>query len=406
MTAAPLLVRLAVGEALGLPLNGRKPLPHPVEDYPETPEDHRNDPVRFSRRATYGWPTQLALATADASLRPGPPARNLADLLAQALSEGPPELLGVFRNVPLHLRKLLERPARGLPAEPVPTGHLAALAPVCFLRHQDSPDRAAENLIEVCLLLSSHLLAATAALAALAVLAEQRAAPPETPRPGILAAASRRLAVWETALQDRFSARVALASLPHLHAASDLLSSLADCPDEQAEDNLVAKTATELSGHPVPRPSHPWPLAAAVFGLLEGLRRPFPASCLHAVSCGGEAALTGLLAAAVARPDPDNPDSERLMTALANRRQIALRQESLEAGRPLPGLKPFVEMERDLSEATVLELRRHIRRNPPRSQAKPETPTVLPPDLPDRRNKRLWREYLRQKSKEKKRRRG
>jgi ADP-ribosylglycohydrolase len=407
MEHTPVLCCAAAGDALGCPFAGRKPTPREPDGFIDTPDDHRSDPVRFSRKGSYSWLTQLCLAASDSLSGSGPPRQKLKSILTDALKEGPPEYCGVFRNVPEHLRPALTMSI----LEPVCTGHFAVLALPFFLAHGNRPDRALDETAEACLLFSNHFLTASAALAFCSVLIET-SADPAASASKILTSAAARLAAKEDDLKRRRTAEFNLLSLSHLHSASSSLEIIGRTvygPDDSVEQS-IAENASRLSGFNIPRPSHPWPLASVLYGIVCGLRMEFPRCAFHAVSRGGESSLTGFIASAIAslRSDPDRPETKSLLAGLSNRKQIQLREESMKAGRAAADLRNFREMERDQSEASALELRRHIRhagKPAPKKADRTPVPVALPPNLPDRKNKRLWRDFVRTKSKLKKRRR-
>jgi len=127
---------------------------------------------------------------------------------------------------------------------------------------------------------------------------------------------------------------------------------------------------------------------------------------LSAINLGGESgvmgALTGALAGAGEGDDIVIP--EDWLSRLANRRQIQIRAENLLSGSVQAGTHEFQQMEYDMTKSVSLDLDRLLKKHPEGSRAPARDlreELIIKPLIPDRKNKRQWREFERKKARRK-----
>jgi hypothetical protein len=185
-----------------------------------------------------------------------------------------------------------------------------------------------------------------------------------------------------------------------------------DLSDRAGTLRWIVDNCRDRTGLEVSRPGHNHPLAVCILGLYAGVAiREWPDCVLFTASKAGESqvssAIAGALSGALSGEDIHLTEPKELLTGLANYRQILLRAENCAAGTVAPNTRPFRQMEHDLTLSASLDLARFHKDHPLAEKARKKAPVEAAqlPIIPDRKNKRKWKEYIKEKTKEKKRRR-
>lgn len=180
----------------------------------------------------------------------------------------------------------------------------------------------------------------------------------------------------------------------------------------EAGNKIIVQTANHYTGQQITKPTHSFPLASVMSSLfwVSRMKNPNFSNLLNIVKQGGEANITASITSLFISLHKAPVFSEDLLKSLANYKQILLYSKSMEKGHLTGEIKEPYKMEYGLTKSVSLELNRLFKKNPKQKvkktkEKKKQEKIILTPVLPDKSDKRQWRDYERKKSKEKKKRR-
>lgn len=402
------ILGLALGDALGAPLEGAKPGAvkanfRTVTDYVDAEELLGPKLRRWRTPGLYTDDTQQAMAFLDAALeRRGFDAARAAELLVK-LSRGDSVFqYGVLRGAPPDLRTAIDnlKPGTKPPGAAVPyEGNSPAVrvAPV-VVYHAEQPHTLPDKVIESCLVTHKSPVSVGAAAAVASLVAQMLARDEYSPgdAPEFLARATEFAKLVETRLGDRYQAAIDWPEASgRLHLFSGALEALAsrlgDHPDKVGE--WIAENANPHAPYEIKRPTMDFALASVVHAIYVFLKNGenFEKALVAAVNQGGDAdsigaivgAVAGALHGAAAIP-------ERWLKGLANRKQLKTRAEALAEKKYKPGLiQDLYEMEYSLTrkehEEREARIRKSRRAAHPQEREKQQKPDTRPTEKFDRK---------------------
>lgn len=337
---------LAVGDALGAPLEGSKP--GAVRSAYGIVRNYVDRELILGREKIYRWnkpglytdDTQQALAVLDSLLidRGLQPAK-LAGRMAE-LSQASEYRFGAWRGVSRNFRLTMEKLKNGVPwdetgEDSAGNGAAARVAPVA-LYFYENPDEMADAAARVSLITHRNPIAVSGAIAiafftARLLFIEELASKDACE---LIADVSARVHDAEKMLEARYGAFFNYESIKKLHLFSDTLKGLSERFEEPPEkvSEWIAANAAPHADSEVTRPTVGLCLTSVVYSIYVALSFPesFEDAVVAAVNSGGDAdtigAMTGAMSGAL-RGVKDIP--QRWLDGLYNKKQILARAEAL-----------------------------------------------------------------------------
>jgi hypothetical protein len=406
----------AIGDALGSALVGLKPeaihaMYGNLKDYID-PEDHLSHRIdRWSKPGFYSYITQMNLLLADALIQKGKTDENIRTLIKEADQHAFQRFRGVFRNTVSDFHHALDH-LHQEEKDHRPASFFACWAVPFACRYPDHPQRAMDEYIRFVLMMNDNPLSITPGLAVISALRQ----PKQMELADRISDLAEKSARAEENLLKEHSRSLEMSTLPSIRAVSACFTELKKTrlfQEREEAFTFIVKHASETSHLQITRPGHPHPLASAMSGILLGI---IPGDSpedqiLAAAGLGQAANVTASIAGALqgSTLPPSHAIRRDLVEKLANYRQIILRGEAIADGRHHSAIKPFREMENGLTQSVALDMDKLAKRYPlqekkDQAQDQPDD-LMIRPLMPDRKDKRLWRDYEREKSKKKRRRR-
>lgn len=356
------LLGLAVGDALGAPLEGLSVTQirahyRLVRDYVDGMRAWRKKPFRWRLPGLYTDDTQQALALTDVLLKRGSVDLNRLAKMFVDLAEPDGSYAGSHRGIGRSFRLVLAELRRGVAPQrtgqvSVGIGSAMRIAPVGVF-FADDPDRLTEAVAAVSLM--THRDIRSVAAAAAVAFGVRRLLRGERREPSFALRLAADVARFEEQVRDRH-ASVLLGVSEHHHSLSISLARVEAVLD-LARPKALAALVDEANRHgPDPackRPSMGFPPAALPLCLYLLLTtESFEDALTEVVNLGGDADSTGAIlgAWAGAHYSIDSIPANWL-SGLRNREGIDLRARAL-ATQSTDGLEipDFLETERQLSE--------------------------------------------------------
>lgn len=406
----------AIGDALGSGVAGLKPeaiqaMYGNLKDYID-PEDHLSHRIdRWSKPGYYSYITQMNLLLADALIQKGKSDEIIRTLIKEADQHTFQRFRGVFRNTVSDFHHALDHIDQE-EKDHRPVSFFACWAIPFACRYPEHPQRAMDEYIRFVLMMNDNSLSITPGLTLLSAFYQ----PDNMDLVDRISDLAEKSTLAEEKLRKEYSRSVEMSTLPMIGTVSACFKELKRIihPQEKEETfAFIVKHASEISHLQITRPGHPYPLASVISGILLGINPGLSAEgqTFAAAELGQASNVTASIAGALqgSTLSANHEIQRNLVEKLANYRQIILRGEAIADGRRNSAIKAFREMENGLTQSVSLDMEKLAKRYPVQEKHD-QTQDLLDdlmikPLIPDRKNKRLWRDYEREKSKEKKRRR-
>lgn len=346
---------LAVGDALGAPVEGLKP--GAIKNTYGTLRDFADPEAHLPREKIYKWrkpgaytdDTQQALALLDSLLQDrGLQPERAAERLA-ALAKGAEFRFGVYRGTGKNFRLSITDLRQGVAwtesgRDTAGNGAAMRVAPVA-LYYYENPEIMADAVARASLLTHRNPLGVSAAAGVARVISKSlflEEIPPGE-RAGLVADAAEFCRGTEKMLAQRYSLHFFDNYKQYLHLFSDALSLVADNfgREQKKVEELISRNANRYAGCEITRPTLGFALSSVVYAIyLAALHADdFEKAVAAAVNSGGDADTLGAMAGAMSGAlHGASAIPERWLHGLANRKQLTVRAQAL-AARKWPGGK-------------------------------------------------------------------
>ena len=361
------LLGLAVGDALGAPLEGLTQQQIQatyglVGDYVDGARAWRKKPYRWRLKGLYTDDTQQALALTDCLRERGQidPEWLAQIYLAMATPRG--AYLGAHRSAGKTFRQVIGDLEQGVSPERTGCsspgiGAAMRIAPI-GLYYTDRQDDLLDAVLAASLMTHSDIRSLSGALAVATAIAMIGQEGSESRRPSFLFQLAHRVRKGEAEIAVRYSSRVTGLST-YLHAMSNAIASIESVLDQPREQafSLIVERANRSGAEPAcTRPTMGFPPACIPTCLyLMLMSDSIEEALIEVVNLGGDADTTGaILGALVGTLHGESAIPRTWLEGLRNREGIASRAEFLANPVLVRSIPDLISTEREL---TALEAR-------------------------------------------------
>lgn len=426
------LLGVAVGDALGAPVEGLKPghirtLFKTLDRYVSVDKLLKKGIKFYRESGLYTDDTQQMLTVCEILLNKGDMSTDaLARLFASLCTDDSCGGFGVFRGTGGFFRRTMHDLLDGIPWEQAAgatAGCMAAVRiPPVVIKYFDDPIRLTRAVIEASLVTHKDPIGISAAIMQAFLIRGLLPLTPGAPLdiPALFASCKEYCEQGEQMLASNYKHLIVSSHPEGIYAVSSMIGTFAGLIGRKNRQNIeeyIFDYASHYSSMPVHKLTVPFsltlvPLAIATFFMNSG---SFADTIIESINAGGDtdtlAALTGALAGAYWGMD-NIPDD--WLTGLSNMNQIKIRGEALVTGTKGLDIKPLFDMEKKLTRHESDQAQKYMSALPQKKSSKPKKPKPAEPltaddadesPIPKKEDKGARRAYERDKSIRKKERR-